>query len=65
MTVTHILITIAFICMGGAGLAAMQEGFGLMWQQYKKASKAHRAATHTHRAAKVPASTNGMKISYR
>ena len=65
MTTAHIIITIAFICMGGAGLAAMQEGFSIMWRQHKKTSEAHPAPRHTQRAENASADTSGMKISYR
>ena len=61
MTVAHILILIAFICLGSAGLAAMQEGLSLVWRQYKKISGQPKPAAKT--ASSSAATT--MKISFR
>ncbi|MBL4639668.1 MAG: hypothetical protein JKY57_03970 [Kordiimonadaceae bacterium] len=61
MTVAHIFILIAFICLGSAGLAAMQEGLSLVWKQYRKISGQPKPAAKTVSTS----STTTMKISFR
>jgi hypothetical protein len=40
MTLTHILILLAFTLIGGIGLAAMQESFSLCWRAVFRDAKA-------------------------